>query len=156
MVRRFANGALQNTAHDGMFLGPDARKITEGAEHGLVRRQGIFALAAQHLAHAARQNAVLIGDRGDDARDEIVLQIEDRLGSESALIRLRPEMRSGDRVRQLHRQAQFSSCLTQAAFHHIACAELFADGADISRFAGILRCRTRARSRADRKNAKDR
>ena len=73
-----------------------------------MRRQALLALAAQHFAHTARQHAVLIGNRGDNARNEIILQIEDRVGRESALVRLRPQMCSRDCVRELYGQAQLA------------------------------------------------
>ena len=118
-----------------MFLGANTTEVAEGSEHGLVRCQGIFALATQHFAHTARQNAVLIGNGGYDAWDKIILQIEDRVGSERALIRLRPQMGCRNCVRELYRQAQLTARLPQATFHHIARTEFFADGADIPGFA---------------------
>ena len=57
-----------------VFLESQAREmeIAEGAEHRLVRRQGIFVLVAQHFAHGARQDA-MVGHSGDDTGDQVVL-----------------------------------------------------------------------------------
>ena len=69
-----------------MLFGSDALVVPEAAQHRLVRAQLIGALLSEHLAHAVRQHAVRVGDGGDDPRNEVVLQLEDRLRAEGALV----------------------------------------------------------------------
>ena len=70
---------FEDLADFRVFLRGDALPVTEGAQHGLVR--GVFAgaSAAQRLAHAVHQHAVLIRDRRNDPRNQIVLQLERRV-----------------------------------------------------------------------------
>ena len=73
-----------------------------------------------------------VGDRRDDPRNQLVLQLENRFRAESALVVLGPEMSAGHRIHELHRDAQPRSRLAEAALHHIARAQLFADGSHIA------------------------
>ena len=57
-------------------------------------------------------------------------------GSEGAVVGLGPQMGAGTRVDELHRDAQRRSRLAQAPLHHVAGAELLADGAHVGRLAG--------------------
>ena len=142
MIRSLADGAFENLSNCRVFFGRDAREIAEGAEHGLVRGQLIFTLAAQRLAHAARQNAVLIGDGGDDARNEVILQRENLSGLKVAFIVLGPEVSAAGRIDKLHGEAQLGSRLAEAALHHVAGAQFLTDGTHIDRLIGVTRSRT--------------
>src|SRR5262249_44934273 len=96
------NRRLQNLADFPVFLQGDALPVTEGAQHGLVR--GVFAgaSASQRFAHAVNQRAVLIRDRRNNLRHQIVLQLEHGLRAETALVVLSPQMSSGLRINQLY------------------------------------------------------
>ena len=50
-------------------------------------------------------------------------------------------MSAGDRVHELHGEAQLGSRLPQIAFHHVASAQFLARGADIDRLIHISRGR---------------
>ena len=77
MARRLLSGTLQNGAHGSVLVGRDAPKEAKTAKQRFIRAQLVGRPVAQRLAHAVRQNAVHVGDGGDDARGEIVLQRED-------------------------------------------------------------------------------
>src|SRR5580658_7996706 len=107
MVRRLANSSLQNVAHRNALLGCEPAEITEGTKHGLMWCQIIVAFAAQSFTHGTGQDPVLVRNGGDDAGNQIILQFEERFRSERALIRFRPQMRSGNTVYQLYGKTQF-------------------------------------------------
>ena len=60
----------------------------------------------------------------------VILQFEDCLRAELAFISLSPEIRSGDRINELHGDAQLRSRLAKRAIHHIARAKLLARNAE--------------------------
>ena len=91
------------------------------------------ASAAQRLAHAVHQRAVLIRDRRNNPRNQIVLQLENRFRTETAFIVLSPQMSARSRINELYRDTQLRSRLPQAAFHHVARAQFCARGTHASR-----------------------
>jgi hypothetical protein len=89
-----------------------------------------------------RQNALRIGDRGDDSRDDIILQLENRFRLERAIIGLSPEMSTGNCVHELDTDAQPGACLPQASFQHVTRAEFVSCGAHIDRSVSVAQGRT--------------
>src|SRR5579872_1738638 len=101
LSRGFSHSFFENLTHLGVFLRRETLNVSERSQYGFMRREsGVFSLT-QHLAHAVRQNAILIGHGGDNPRNQLVLQLEDRLRIESTLVSLRPEVRTGNCVREL-------------------------------------------------------
>ena len=141
LIGRILNGPLQSVSRLRMLFGSGAFEVPEVAQHRLVRAQLIRALLSQHLADAVRQNAGAVGDGGDDPRHEVVLQLEDGVRAEGALVVLGPEMSAGDGVHELHGEAQLRSRLPQVAFHHVARAQFPARGADVDRLIHVTRRR---------------
>ena len=141
LIGRILNGPLQSVSRLRMLLGGGAFEVPEVAQHRLVRAQLIGALLSQHLADAVRQNAGAVGDGGDDPGHEVVLQLENCFRAEGPLVVLGPEMRTGDRVHELHGETQLASGVTQIAFHHVASAQFPARSADIDRFIHVPRRR---------------
>ena len=76
LVRRILYDALQQVAAGCVFLGCHVFVKAENTEDGFVRAELMVAFPADGGAHAARQNAVLIGDGGDDARNQFILKLE--------------------------------------------------------------------------------
>ncbi len=107
-----------------MLFDGDALVVAEAAQHRLVGAQLFGALAPESFAHAVRQNAVPVGDRGDDPGDEVVLEREDLARVERAIVVLRPEMGARGRVNELHRDAQLRARLPEAPLHHVARGDL--------------------------------
>src|SRR5262245_36749425 len=97
-----------------MLISSDALPVAEGAQHGLVRCVLRGTSAAEGFAHAVHERAVLVRDGGNDARNQVVLELENRVLVESALVVLGPEMGAGNRIHELHRQAQFGARLPDA------------------------------------------
>lgn len=141
VTRRLLDGALQVVPRHDVLLRRDPLEITKAVEQRLVGSQLIGALAAHSFAHAVRQNTVGIGDRGNDARDDVTLQLENGR-AKGAIIGLGPQMRSGIRVHELHRDAHLRARLAQAPFHHVASAKRFSGGADVEQFVRISRIGT--------------
>ena len=73
LIGRNADGPFQNPSHARMFFRRDSFHVAKGAQHRFVRTQLFIGLAAERLAHAAGQNAVHVGNRRDDPRNQIVL-----------------------------------------------------------------------------------
>ena len=130
--RRLPHRQFQAGPRSGELLGGDPLQVAEAAQHGLVGAQLLGGAAAHGLAHAPGQNSVHVGDRRNDPRNQVVLQLEDRLRAEGAFVVLGPEMSAGDRVHELHREAQLRSRLPKASLHHVARAELLAGGTDVT------------------------
>ncbi len=86
---------------------------------------------AESLGHAVDEDALGVADSGDDARDDVVEEIEGGIGSEGAVVAAGPEARAGGGVDELSCDADFGAGLADAAFQHIAGAEFFGDGADV-------------------------
>ena len=120
VTRRFFDGPLEDRPCRGVLLGRDARVVAERAQQRLVRTELVDGLAPHRLAHAAGQDSVPVGDRGDDPGNEIVLQLEDRVGVEGAVVGLRPQVGAGACVHQLNGDAQCRARLANAALHHVA------------------------------------
>ena len=122
----------------------DVQEVREPAKQCLVRTQLVGALAAEGFTHVVRQNTVGVGDRGDDPRDDFVLQIENRFRREGAIIGLGPEMGAGAGIDELYSNAQPGPRLAkQAALYHVARPQFLARRS-ADRLAGL---RTGASSR---------
>ena len=89
-----------------MLFGGPAVAVAEAAQHRLVRAQLVGTLAPERFAHGVRQDPVRVSERGDDPRDELVLQGEDVLRTERTIVCLSPEMGTGTGVDELHRNPQ--------------------------------------------------
>src|SRR6266576_3636247 len=87
------------------------------------------------------QSAVLISDRRNDPRNQIVLQLENSLRTKTAFIVLGPQMSAGRCIHELDREAQLRPRLSQAAFHHVACAERLANSLNLTRITVIVQSR---------------
>ena len=111
-----------------MLLRGHAFVQAEDPEHGLVGGEFVVALLPDRRADASRQDAVLVGDGRNDARDELILQGEDLFRAKGAVEGLRPEVRPARGVDELHGQANRRTNLAKAALHHVARAELFVVG----------------------------
>src|SRR5208337_5056013 len=112
-------------------------EVREAAEHCLVRAQLAGIPAADSFTHGVRKNTVCVGDSGDDSRDDVILELENRFRAKGTIGGLGPEMGAGTRVDELHRDAQLASCLAKAALHHVARAEFLAGGTYVDRLTGV-------------------
>ena len=68
-----SNRRFKDLADFRVFLRGEALLVTEGAQHSLMRGVFTSASAAQRLAHAMHQGAVLIRDRRHYSRNQLVL-----------------------------------------------------------------------------------
>ena len=125
----------------GKIFRSDPLEIAETTQHSLVGTQLLGIAAAHSLTHAPWQHPVHIRNRRDNPRNQLVLQLENRLRTKVAFIVLSPEMSAVRRVDELNCQAQLCSRLSQAALHHVASAEILADGPHVPRLARMLRGR---------------
>src|SRR5215467_7763351 len=75
-----------------VLLRGHALPVAEGAEHSLMRGVLTNFSGAQRLAHAMHQRAVLIRDRRNNPRNQIVLQFENCFRTKGAFVVLSPEM----------------------------------------------------------------
>ena len=133
VVGRVADGALQGGPRRRVLLLGDALVVREGQQQRLVRGQRLRVPIAERLAHGARQDAVHVGDSRDDPRNKVVLQLEDSLRRERPGVGLGPQVGAADGVDQLRGDAQRASRLAQASLHHVAGADLMADGPHVER-----------------------
>ena len=127
IARRLLNGQFQASPRRSILFCGDPLEESETAQHRLVRAQLVRALAPERFTHGVHQNAVPVGDRGDDPGHEVVLQRENRFRTKSAFIVLGPQMSTGGRIHELYREAQLGPCLAQAAFHHVTRAQFLAN-----------------------------
>ena len=142
VLRGSVDRPFQHVPHLRMLVGGDAFVVAKTSQHRLVRAQLIEVLLPEHLADAVREHAVRVRDSRDDAGNEIVLQLEDHLGTEGAVVGLRPQMCARARVHQLHRDAQHGARLPQRSLHHVPRAELLADRPHIGRLVRVAHRRT--------------
>lgn len=103
---RLLDGPLQAGPGRGVFFGGEAREVREAAENRFVWGQLFRIPIAEGLTHVARQNAIGVGDSGDDRGDEIVLQREDLSWAKSTIISFGPKVGTRTRIDELHRNAQ--------------------------------------------------
>ena len=80
MAGRASNRRFENLADLRVLFRGDALPVTEGAQHRLMRGVLTGASAAQRLAHAMHQRAVLIGDRRNNPRNQVVLKLKNVSG----------------------------------------------------------------------------
>ena len=120
-----------------MLFGGPAVAVAEAAQHRLVRAQLVGTLAPERFAHGVRQDPVRVSERGDNPWDEVVLQGEDVIGTERAVVCLCPQMRAGTGVDELHRDAQDRARLAQASFHYITRGQYLANRPHVTRLAGV-------------------
>src|SRR5689334_17722752 len=139
LLRRIRDCSFQRVPCDGVLFRSSAFDVAEITQRRLGRSQLVRAFVSQDLTDAARQDSVRICYGSNDSRREIVLQFKETFRRKSALIVLRPKVRTGDRVDELHRDAQPRTGLPQVAFHHVARAEFTTDEADVRSLAGITR-----------------
>src|ERR1022692_2507082 len=78
--------ALQGGTRRGMLLSVDTLEVREAAQHRLVRAEIGCIPGPKYVRHGAGQNALCVGNSGNDARHEIVLQLEESIRAESALV----------------------------------------------------------------------
>src|SRR6516165_8993255 len=108
----------------------------QGAQIKIVGIEAVRALALGALYFGLAQARL---DRADDAQRDLVLQFEDVV--QRAVIALGPDMHSARRLDQLRGDPHAVPDLAQAAFKHIAYAELAADLLQINRAAFISKGR---------------
>src|SRR5437660_997166 len=82
-----------------------ALPVAERAQHSLMRGVLTCAPAPERLTHAMHQRAILIRDRRNNPRNQIVLQLENRFRTETAFIVFSPQMSAGGRINELYREA---------------------------------------------------
>ena len=70
ITRRQLDAPLQSPPASWHALQSATLVVSEAAQHRLVRARSGRALVPERFAHAVRQNAVPVGDRGNDPRDE--------------------------------------------------------------------------------------
>ncbi len=141
VIGRNADGPFQDPSHARMFFRRDAFHVAKRAQHRFVRTQLFIGLCAERLAHAAGQNAVHVRNRRDDPRNQIVLQLKDRLGTKGAFEVFSPEMSAAGRIDELNREPQLGPGLPKAAFHHVARAQFLAGGSHVKRLLRVARSR---------------
>ena len=88
-----------------------------------------------------------VSERGDNPWDEVVLQGEDVIGTERAVVCLCPQMRAGTGVDELHRDAQDRARLAQASFHDIARGRSLANRPHVTSSPASLPLELRAMTR---------
>src|ERR1700693_5623855 len=125
------DGPLQRLARLRMLDRGQALVIPEAAHERLIGAELAGLPTPDGVADAPREHAEAIGASGDDAGDQVVLQLKSCFGIEGAVVDLRPKMGAGSRVHELHREAPLRPRLPQASLHHIAGAQLFAGRTDI-------------------------
>src|SRR5579862_5529014 len=98
-----------------------------------------FGVAVAHgLGHVMSENALRVADGGNDAGNDVIKKIERGFRSERAVVGFRPQACTGDGIDKLNGNTDLCSRLAQAAFHHVARAEFFADRAYVSRFTRVF------------------
>src|SRR5664280_1529863 len=95
--------AFQGGTRRGMLLSVDTLEVREAAQHRLVRAEIGWISCPEDVRHGAGQNALCVGNSGNDARNEIVLQLEESVRAESALVILGPKMGARDAIHKLDR-----------------------------------------------------
>ena len=139
VARRQRDRTLQCGPRCHELLRCQALEEAEAAQHGLVGAQLLGAPVAQRLAQRMRQDAMRIRDGRDDSRDELVLQLENAIQAERAIVGLGPEMSARLGVDELHRDADLASRLAKSPVDHVARAQLVADGAHVGRLARVAK-----------------
>ena len=115
-----------------MFFSGATLVVSKAAQHRLVRADLVGLFVPERFAHAVRQNAVPVSDRGNDPRDDVILQGKYVFRRQGTIVGVRPEMSTGNRVHELHRDAQPGPCVAKAPFHHVARAQFPARRPDIN------------------------
>ena len=139
LIRCISDDALQQIAHDGVLLRGHAFVQPEDPEDRLVGAQLRVGLVPDHRGDAMNQDAMLVGDGGDDPRNQLVLELEDGLGMEGALVGLSPQVGARRCVDELDRDAQLGACLAKASLNHIPRAQFLAGRTEIHRLARMSR-----------------
>ena len=129
VLMSFVAGRWHQFAKSGFRRDP--LEITEAAQHRFIRAELIGGLHPNRFAHAMRQGAVPVRHGRNDARNQIILYLENYFRAKAAAIRLCPQMRARTRVHQLRGHAQLRTGLAQAPLHHVTRAEFFANCAHI-------------------------
>ena len=93
--RRFSHRRFQTRSRRGKLFYGGELEVTEAAQDGFVGAQLLGRAAANSFTHAPGQDAVHVGDRRDDPRNQLVLELENGFRAERALVVLGPEMRAG-------------------------------------------------------------
>jgi hypothetical protein len=138
-IRRLFDRAFERGLGGDLLFSGDAFGVTEATQQRFVWRKQGRVFAAHSEAHGVRKDAIPIRDCGDDARNEVVLKIEDCFGIERPLVRFRPQSNAAGGVAELDRDPEPGARLTNAPLHDVASTNFLADRADVARFAGILR-----------------
>jgi hypothetical protein len=135
MIWSFLDGALQRHNSRQMFVFAHMLMKPKAAQQRLVRRERFRIAITQRFGHAVGQNALCISNRSHDARHHIIEHIERVFRRERTVEGFRPEAGAVVGIDQLHRDANFRACLSNAAFHHVARAEFSADRSHVARLA---------------------
>ena len=97
------DGSFQAGPHFGKVFGGEALVVAEAAEQRFVWAHLIGSLQPHSFAHAARQDSVHVGDRRNDAGNEVVLEFENHFGTKRTLIGFSPQLRACGGIDELHR-----------------------------------------------------
>ncbi len=82
--------ALQRRAQLGMLLGREPLLVVERPDHALVGGELGDRLRLDRAGHRSNQDAVGVGDGGDDPIGQLVLQLEEAAGAQVAVEGLGP------------------------------------------------------------------
>ena len=138
----------------GMLLRGDALGVAEtrsSASYGLSCSNGLLRSASLMLCGSTPYASATVETiRGTRSSCSAKMS----LGTERPVVGLRPEMRAGRRVDELHRDAQLRARLPEAAFHDVAGADLLADRAHVAACAGVAQRRA-ARDDAEIREARE-
>ena len=118
-----------------MLAGTESEVVAETAHERLVRGELAGGFAANGFADAARQHAEVIAAGRDDPWNQFVLQREQLVRIELAVVGVRPQVRAGDRIDELRGDTNRGAGLTDAAFQNVARTHRLADRADVARSA---------------------
>ena len=118
VVRRPLDRPLERGAQLAMLFGRHQREVGEGANDRFIRTQRLGRIGPHCHRHRAHQRAIDVGDRRDDLRRQLVLQIENRRAIQPAIVSVGPEMLTRCRTGQLRDDADHGAGDTDGSVQH--------------------------------------
>src|SRR5271170_146811 len=73
IARSLFDGAFESIPRGRMFFSIHSLKMCEATEHGFIRAQPCRISGPKRVSHTPRQNAMCIGDGGDDLWHNVIL-----------------------------------------------------------------------------------